>query len=338
MDAEHPFAPYVRILGRGPGRSRALTQVEARDAMRMIANGDVEPVQLGAFLMLLRYRQETAVDLAGFVEALREGMTLPAPLPRIDLDWPTYAAGRTRGAPWYLLSALLLAENGVRIVMHGPGGASSPVVRALAPLGISPSTTPGAAAGVLRSGGFAFMPLAAFCPALVHLLGLRRVLGLRSAANSVARLLNPFNAPGVIQGVFHPGYRELQRNAAMLLDQQRLAVFKGGGGEAERNPDKPCRIALLEDGRPVDEEWAPRPASASDAEDADENADALLSCWRRDANMPGRRIVVATAAVALRVAGRAGSMHDAEALAEDLWRRRFRRRSAAAAIALASGL
>ena len=27
-DPEHPFAPYVRILGRGPGRSRALTRDE----------------------------------------------------------------------------------------------------------------------------------------------------------------------------------------------------------------------------------------------------------------------------------------------------------------------
>ena len=68
----HPFAAYVRILARGPGLSRPLTQEEARDAMRLILAGEVEPEQLGAFLMLMRYRGESAGELAGLVEAARD--------------------------------------------------------------------------------------------------------------------------------------------------------------------------------------------------------------------------------------------------------------------------
>src|SRR3712207_7121072 len=51
---EHPFAPYVRTLGRGPGRSRALTREEARDALGMVLRGEADPHQIGAFLMLDR--------------------------------------------------------------------------------------------------------------------------------------------------------------------------------------------------------------------------------------------------------------------------------------------
>ncbi len=98
MVQEHPFAQYVRILARGPGRSRALTFDEARDAMRMIAAGEAEPIQLGAMLMLMRYRQESPEELAGFVAALRETFP-PSSATQVDLDWPSYAAGRiARGA------------------------------------------------------------------------------------------------------------------------------------------------------------------------------------------------------------------------------------------------
>ena len=63
-DADARFAPYVTILGRGPGRSRALTREEARDAFAMVLADSVHPAQLGAFLMLLRYRGEDPDEIA----------------------------------------------------------------------------------------------------------------------------------------------------------------------------------------------------------------------------------------------------------------------------------
>lgn len=317
---EHPFAQYVRILGRGPGRSRALTQDEARDAMRMIVAGEAEPAQIGALLMLMRYRQESPPELAGFIEALRAAFTLSS-IP-VDLDWPSYAAGRTRGEPWFLLSALLLADNGIRVVMHGRPGAA--LRTALAALGLPADGTD--ADRVQGDGKFAFLALGAFCPALERLLDLRRILGLRSAANSVARLINPFAAPHVIQGVFHPAYRILQRDAGALLGQRNLAVFKGGGGEAERNPDKPCRVVMLRDGAAMEEEWPMLPDLHASAEAQAEGTDhPLVACWRGE-NPEAARTVVASAAVALRLLGRAESCEAADTLAAQLWQARDKTR------------
>src|SRR5215470_5963832 len=110
---EHPFAAFVRTLGRGPGRSRALTRDEARAALAMILGGKAEPHQIGAFLMLLRYRGEDPEEVAGLVEAARAAIPARATeTVAIDLDWPSYGAGRTRGAPWFLLAALALARAG----------------------------------------------------------------------------------------------------------------------------------------------------------------------------------------------------------------------------------
>ena len=117
----HGFAPFVRILGRGPGRSRSLTREEARYAIGEVLAGRVEREQVGALLMLLRYRGEAVEEMVGLVEGARDHAKLPWRFARkVDLDWPSYADGRTRGLPWYLLAALLLAKSGLRVLMHGP--------------------------------------------------------------------------------------------------------------------------------------------------------------------------------------------------------------------------
>src|SRR4051794_20693307 len=82
MSARHDgFAKFVAILGRGPGRSRALTRDEARDAFGMVLRGEADPRQVGAFLMLLRFRGEDAGEISGMVEAAREWFESPWPGP-----------------------------------------------------------------------------------------------------------------------------------------------------------------------------------------------------------------------------------------------------------------
>src|SRR3546814_15546906 len=113
--AEHPFAAFVRILGKGKRGARDLTREEAREAMGMLLDGKVEDAQLGAFLMLLRHKEESPDALAGFTQAVRE--RVQAPTIQVDIDWPTYA-GKTRHPPWHLLAATSLAANSIRILIH----------------------------------------------------------------------------------------------------------------------------------------------------------------------------------------------------------------------------
>lgn len=330
MTAE--FAEYIRILGRGPSRSRALTLEEAEAATAMICDGRALPIQVGALLVLMRYRGETPAELAGMVRALRATMAASGPVAAPDLDWPSYAAGRSRGLPWFVVSALLLASSGVRVFLHSHNAhqshAVSPV-RALGAFGIPAALDRGSAAALLASAGFAHMTLDAVCPKLLDLLELRSVLGIRTAANTVARMLNPLGAPAVIQGVFHPPYRTLQREAAGLLGQPRLAVYKGGGGEAERPAAKPVEVFTLRDGVAGAETWSPLSDDEPRRPDGGEPQDAapLLALWRGTAtDAHAEAVVVGTAAVALRLLGKAVSPEDADALAADLWEGRERGR------------
>ena len=60
--APHPFADVLRTIGRGATLGRPLDETEAERAMGMILDGAVEPVQLGALLLVLRYRTETPAE------------------------------------------------------------------------------------------------------------------------------------------------------------------------------------------------------------------------------------------------------------------------------------
>jgi len=321
----HPFAPYVQAIGRGPTLSRELTEDEATTAMGMILDGQAEPIQLGAFLMVLRYRKETAIELAGFARAARERF-VGRVAAHADLDWPSYA-DRHKQLPYFVLAALLLAQNGVRVMMHGiagSGAATTPKV--LTALGVPQSATLGEAVRRLDEANFAYVSLSNFCPGLDRLFALRPLFGLRSPANTFSREINPLNAPCQVQGIFHPTYMETHIETARLLGGRDAAVFKGGGGEVQRNPEKPCRVARLTGGVASEETWdALTPEQRYPWRDEPLDPARLLALWRGEWSAPEpEAAVIGTAAIALAVLKRAATPAAADALAAELWRSRSR--------------
>lgn len=290
------LAPYVATLGRGPGRSRSLTRDEASEAMALMLSGDAAPEAIGALLMLMRMKGEVADEIAGFAGAAQ---SVCPPLPQADLDWPSYAAGRTRGLPWFLLSARLVAMAGHRVVLHGWNGQDAPVRAHLAQAGIPFADTLEAAAPALADKRIVYLPLESFHPALFALLALRPVLGLRSCINTVARMLNPARASASVQGVFHPSYRLLQADAARLLGWQGLSVIKGGGGEFERHPGKQVTGFGLRNGQMWDGALAALGDDTRRLTEVAAHVD-LASLWSGAVHDPfATSLVIGTAALAL---------------------------------------
>jgi len=331
---EHPFAQYVRILGKGPNLSRPLTGGEIEAAVRMIMRGEVEPVQLGAFLCLLRVKTETPEEVAGFVRGIRAELTLPAGLPAVDLDWPTWA-GKGRQLPWYLLAALLLAESGVTVFMHGAEGHTGGRIyasRALELLGVPTARTLDEAAAHLTARNFAYVTLPTLSPRLQEIMDLKAILGVRSPLHTVGRCLNPLGATAQMLSVTHPPYLPVHQEAARLLGQPRMAVFKGEGGEAERRPQKPCDVHTLHDGVTGLEEWPALTDGPVQAKDEIMDASRLAKVWRgEDDDAYARLSVIGTVAVALKLLGRAETIAQAQDEAASLWENRARGRLPGAA-------
>jgi|SRR5271165_3802985 len=327
MRPPHPFARFVQLLGRGKTLTRSLTIEEARDAMGMILAGDVLPEQLGAFLMLLRVKEESPDEIAGFVQAARVAMALPDPLPKVDFDWSSYA-GKRRQLPWFMLAALLLARNGFSVFMHGIDGHTAGRVytrEVLAKFGIPEAKSFGEAASHLDRRNFAYMPLDFVSPKLAELFGLRPIFGLRSPVHTLSRMLNPFAAPVMLQGIFHPGYMAIHQKAALLLEQPHMAVFRGEGGEIERRPNKPCEVFTVHQGVAGEERWPVLLSDPRQAPEEDMKLDRLLKLWRGEIEDDyGDAAVTGTLAIALRTRGPAIPAEAAQEQANALWQARDR--------------
>ena len=324
---EHPFAPYVRILGKGRKGSRGLTLDEAYTSMSMILRDEVRPEQLGAFLMLLRVKEETPEEVAGFVRAVRDFIQRPA-TSHADLDWSSYA-GKRRHSPWYVLSALVLANHGIRVCMHGAEGHTAGRIytsEVLQHLGVSTSTTLDDAREKITQAHFCYLPLQTISPRLKEIIELRSFLGLRSPVHTVGRMINPLHAAYSMQAIFHPGYQKTHQQAAQQLGDAHIAVFKGEAGEVERNPDTECTVSYCHNGVMTDEVW-PALFAKRHMKEATLKPERLPQIWRGEQQDEyAEAAIIATTAIALRLMEKAQSPDDAMQQAGNMWQTRDKSR------------
>ncbi|MHA3054085.1 glycosyl transferase family protein [Acinetobacter sp. ANC 4633] len=322
QDLEHPFAQYIRIIGKGKTGARSLTFQEAYDAFSMILKGDVLDVQLGAFLMLLRVKEESVEELAGFVQATKDQLQY-RPL-EVDLDWSSYA-GKRKHYPWFLLAALTLAQHGYRVVMHGAAGHTLNRVyteQVLEFLNYPICHTQEDVEQQLQQRNFAYLPLAAISPVLDELIGLRNVMGLRSPIHTLARLINPFNAKATLQAIFHPAYRSSHQRAAFTLGYKNSAVIKGEGGEFERNPDAKTLICGIRDGEMYEHEL-PKLTPERSATEEELDLAVFKAVWEgQQQHSYGEMAVVETMGIALYSMGVVDSYDAAMQKAQTLWKTR----------------
>ncbi|MDX3906444.1 MAG: DNA-binding protein YbiB [Pigmentiphaga sp.] len=260
MNESYSCAPLLREIGRGKDGSRALERGQARDLMGAILDGRVTDLELGAVLLALRMKGEAVSEVAGFLDAVEARMHRvepPAGLPVVVL--PTYNGARH--APNLVpLLAWSVAQAGVPVLMHGQAsdprqqGAGSnvarvPTVGILQALDMAAASSPQAAAGDLRRHGVAYLPLAHASPGLARLVGLRRILGVRNVAHTLAKLLRPVQGPTLLLSAYtHPEFGAMLAELFALRREPAL-LMRGTEGEAVANTRRPQRIARWIDGR-----------------------------------------------------------------------------------------
>ncbi|WP_180041487.1 MULTISPECIES: glycosyl transferase family protein [unclassified Acinetobacter] len=321
-DFEHPFAQFVRIVGKGKNGARSLTYNEAYQAFSMILKDEVLDVQLGAFLMLLRVKEESVDELTGFVQASRDQLKFKKL--DVDLDWSSYA-GKRKHYPWFLLAALTLAKHGYNVVMHGASGHTINRLyteQVLEYLGFPICQNDTDVEQQLNQRHFAYIPLDVISPILSDLISLRNVMGLRSPIHTLARLINPFNAKATMQAIFHPAYRGSHQRAAFQLGYQNSAVIKGEGGEFERNPDAKTLICGIKDGEMYEHEL---PKLTDNRSPVEEELDLAVfkAVWDgQQVHEYGEIAVIETMGIALYSMGAVASFDDAMQTAKTMWANR----------------
>jgi anthranilate phosphoribosyltransferase len=236
----------IAQVGRGVTKARALTPDEAREAMEVMLGGRADPFELGALMVALRVKEETAEELTAFVEvAGRHVASVPGPPPALTV--PSYA-GKRQTYPALIAGACLMAACGVRVGLHGharPVGRTS-VADVLAALGIDADAAPDAAATHLARAGVAYVGVERYLPRMHEMLELRHKMGLRSCFHTMSRLVNPFGAARQMVGISHERTFQKYAHACHALGYRGVVAFRGLEGEAEPNPLTPTEGLLLD--------------------------------------------------------------------------------------------
>ncbi|HEX4458244.1 MAG TPA: hypothetical protein VIA18_09765 [Polyangia bacterium] len=110
---------FIKAVGSGAKRARDLTRAEAEEAMGLVADGQAQPEQVGAFLLALRMKGEAGDELAGFVAALTARSDVGgARAPAGTLDVDCHGDGHAGRATLLPAAACALAALGVPVLMR----------------------------------------------------------------------------------------------------------------------------------------------------------------------------------------------------------------------------
>ncbi|HVA93914.1 MAG TPA: anthranilate phosphoribosyltransferase [Candidatus Dormibacteraeota bacterium] len=304
--------PLIRKLETGSDLSRQ----EAESAMEEILSGRATEDLIVALLAALRTKGETVEELVGFARAMRRRAT-PIFSDQTRPEQPlvdTCGTGGDASGTFNIstAAAFVAAGAGVLIAKHGNRSISSKCGSAdvLEALGISLDVSPERIAEAIREIGIGFLFAPAMHAAMRHAMPARRRLG-RTAFNLLGPLTNPAGARTQVVGVYSE--KVVEKIALVLgeLGADHAFVVHGFGGLDEISLAGETTVGEVRDGivrvyeiTPEDFGLERAPLEAIAGGDAAQNAEIIRAILSGEKG-PRRDIVVANAAAAIVVSGRA---------------------------------
>jgi anthranilate phosphoribosyltransferase len=303
-----------------------LSRAEARAAMGAIMSGEATPAQISAFLVALRIKGETADEIAGCAEAMREHVLKVVPA-RDDLV-DTAGTGGDGAATLNIstAAALVAAAAGAAVAKHGNRAVSSASGSAdvLEALGFELELPPDRIARSIDELGFGFLFAPAHHPGFRHAAPVRRELATRTVFNVLGPLTNPAGARAQIVGVYTPELVPTIAQVLARLGARRAFVVHGAGGIDELSPVGPNLVYEVVDGSVREREIDPLDLGLPRCAPGDlaggtpaENAAAIRAIFSGEESGGRRSAVLLNAAGAIAAAGHADDLRDGLALATE---------------------
>jgi anthranilate phosphoribosyltransferase len=229
----------------------SLERAEAREVMGEIMRGEATPAQMGAFLAALRAKGETADEIAGCAEAMREHVVTVRPQRNDLVDTAGTGGDGARTLNISTAAGLVAAAAGAGVAKHGNRAVSSACGSAdvLEALGFELELPPERIARSIDELGFGFMFAPAHHPAMRHAAPVRRELATRTVFNVLGPLTNPAGARAQVIGVFSSGLVRTIAEVVAQLGARRAFVVHGFAGIDELSPAGPNLVCEVMDGR-----------------------------------------------------------------------------------------
>lgn len=280
-----------------------------RAAFHDIMSGDVSPALISAFLIALKMRGETALDISAGAATLRSmADKVSAPDGAIDI-----VGTGGDGIGTYNIStatAFVVAGCGVTVAKHGNRAVSSKSGAAdvLTALGLNLDAPFETIEQALQEAGVCFLMAPRHHSAMRHVGPIRAELGTRTIFNLLGPLSNPALVSRIMVGVYDKQWCRPFAEALDKLGTTHAYVVHGSDGLDEVTTTGPSYVASLKHGVITEFEIHPsdygiKTASLDDLKGGDgvANAQALRALLANDeaASEAYRDIVLMNAAAAL---------------------------------------
>ena len=315
----------LRLLLLRLMRGDDLQRGEAAELLDALLDDQATNAQIAAALTALAMKGETIEELAGMAGAMRARAVRIETSHRCFIDTAGTGSSRVKTFNVSTAAAFVIAGAGLPVAKHGNRAATSQSGSAdvLMALGVNTGSAPEIARACLNELGICFMFAPLYHGATARVASVRRELGVHTTFNLLGPLTNPAGAPRQIIGVWHKALLEPLARTLLALGTERAWVVHGSDGLDEVTLSDQTMVAEARDGEVRTFEIAPEDFGLQRMQlehlrggDAMANANVIREVLSGERHDAARALVVANAAAALFVGGRAQNLQMGAELAE----------------------
>ena len=288
-------------------------------------DGRADADQVAQLLLSIRAKGEAVDELVGAATSMRRHMTPIRHRYPILLD--TCGTGGSGSGTFNIstTAAIVASACGVAVAKHGNRKATSLTGSAdvLAELGVSIESDCERVERTLDEVGLCFCFAAKLHPAMKHVVAIRRSLGVPTLFNLLGPLCNPAGATHQLLGTTKPESQQKIAAALQRLGTKHSAVIRGTDGQDEVTLDGATEVIEITGVTQQALRWTPetfglQAATAAElqAKDPADSAAIIRRILDGEKGAP-RDVVVAGTAAALWLVGKASTLAEGAAVAQD---------------------
>lgn len=318
---EFRMRQYLEKVAEGQN----LTAEEMRRAAQTLFSDEVTDSEIGAFLMGLKSKGETAVEIASLAKVMREqAMTVETNASNVMDNCGTGGDG-SQSFNISTTSAFVLAGAGVKVAKHGNRSISSKTGSAdvLEELGVKLFLESEKMTEIFENSGITFLFAPSVHPKTANIVKVRKNLRIATIFNYIGPLTNPIELTTQLLGINRNDMLETFADVLHQLGRQRAVVVNGAGSMDEASLQGENKIVLLDHGKITSLTLHPEdvglPVYKNDAirgGDARENADILIRILKGEKGAY-RDTVLLNAGLGMYVYGNAGTIQEGINLAKE---------------------
>ena len=210
---------------------KTLNEVESKDILIKISNGELNNSQISSFLTVYMMRNITLQELKGFKDALIE-LCIKVDLKEFDtIDLCGTGGDGKDTFNISTLASFVTAGSGCKVAKHGNYGVSSGCgsSNVLESLGIKFTNDYDILKKAIDKSGICFLHAPLFHPAMKNVAPIRKELGMKTFFNMLGPLVNPSMPKKQIVGVFNFELARIYNYLLQKTDKKYSIIYSFDG-------------------------------------------------------------------------------------------------------------